>query len=159
MQKLNCLIKVCFSPGPEMGKSGESSSSILPWQSGKRSKLDSLPTVGMTSHQVELLNFIETSCLQVRHLLANLYLVCFLWGSYVEDMDCFGLAIRIAELMSHWPMRNTLIIQLLESPIPAPAAPAPAAAPSQKASSGDISGTKRGTIDPLVSKRPEKNSE
>ena len=44
-------------------------------------------------------------------------------------------------------------IQLLESPIPAAA---PAAAPSQKASSDDISGTKRGTIDPLVSKRPEK---
>ena len=40
-------------------------------------------------------------------------------------------------------------IQLLESPIPAPA-------PSQKASSDDISGTKRGTIDPLVSKRLEK---
>ena len=33
---------------------------------------------------------------------------------------------------------------------------APAAAPSQKASSDDISGTKRGTIDPLVSKRQEK---
>jgi len=46
-------------------------------------------------------------------------------------------------------------IKLLESPIPA-AAPPP---PSQKASSDDISGTKRGTIDPLVSKRPEKNSE
>ena len=44
------------------------------------------------------------------------------------------------------------VIQLLESPIPA----APPAAPSQKASSDDISGTKRGTIDPLVSKRPEK---
>ena len=44
-------------------------------------------------------------------------------------------------------------IQLLESPIPAPPAPA---APSQKVSSDDISGTKRGTIDPLVSKRPEK---
>ena len=44
-------------------------------------------------------------------------------------------------------------IQLLESPIPA------AAPVSQKASSDDISGTKRGTIDPLVSKRPEKNSE
>ena len=43
-------------------------------------------------------------------------------------------------------------IQLLESPIPAPAA----AAVSQKASSDDISGTKRGSIDPLVSKRPEK---
>ena len=41
-------------------------------------------------------------------------------------------------------------IQILESPIPAPAAV------SQKASSGDISGTKRGSIDPLVSKRPEK---
>ena len=45
-------------------------------------------------------------------------------------------------------------IQLLESPIPAAAPPAPA--PSQKASSDDISGTKRGTIDPPVSKRPEK---
>ena len=48
----------------------------------------------------------------------------------------------------------TNFIKLLESPIPAAAAPA--APPSQKASSGDISGTKRGTIDPLVSKRPEK---
>ena len=38
-------------------------------------------------------------------------------------------------------------IQLLESPIPA------APAPSQKASSDDISGTKRGIIDPLVSKQ------
>ena len=45
-------------------------------------------------------------------------------------------------------------IQLLESPIPAP--PAAAAPPSQKASSDDISETKRGTIDPLVSKQPEK---
>ena len=49
-------------------------------------------------------------------------------------------------------------IKLLESPIPAPPPP-PAAAPSQKASGDDISGTKRGTIDPLVSKGPEKNSE
>ena len=39
-------------------------------------------------------------------------------------------------------------IQLLESPIPA----APPAPPSQKTSSDDILGTKRGTIDPLVSK-------
>ena len=31
--------------------------------------------------------------------------------------------------------------------------------PSQKVSSGDISGTKRGIIDQLVSKRPETNSE
>ena len=50
-------------------------------------------------------------------------------------------------------MSNTQVqIQLLESPIPAP----PAAPVSQKASSDGISGTKRGTIDPLVSKRPEK---
>ena len=49
-------------------------------------------------------------------------------------------------------------IKLLESPIPAPPPPAAAApaAPPQKASSSNISGTKRGTIDPLVSKRPEK---
>ena len=45
-----------------------------------------------------------------------------------------------------------LSIKLLESPIPT-AAPA---APSQKAHFDNISGTKRGTIDPLVSKRPEK---
>ena len=44
-------------------------------------------------------------------------------------------------------------IQLLESPIPAAAPPA---AVSQKASSDDISGTKRDTIDPLVTKRPKK---
>ena len=39
-----------------------------------------------------------------------------------------------------------ILIQLLESPIPAAAAPPP----SQKAPSDDISGTKRGTVDPLV---------
>ena len=50
---------------------------------------------------------------------------------------------------------SELDIKLLESPIPAPPPP-PAAPPSQKASSDDISGTKRGTIDPLVSKRPVK---
>ena len=43
-------------------------------------------------------------------------------------------------------------IQLLESPIPTTTAPVV----SQKAPSDDISGAKRGTIDPLVSKRPEK---
>ena len=48
-----------------------------------------------------------------------------------------------------------IFTQLLESPIPPSAAAAPAR-PSQKASSGDIPGTKRGIIDPLVSKRPEK---
>ena len=42
---------------------------------------------------------------------------------------------------------NSPVIQLPESPIPTL---------SQKASSGNISGTKRGIIDPLVSKRPEK---
>ena len=47
-------------------------------------------------------------------------------------------------------------IQPLEYPIPAAAAAAPAA--SQKPSHGDISGTKRDIIDPLVSKRPETNS-
>ena len=41
-------------------------------------------------------------------------------------------------------------IQLLESPIPTPATAT--ATLSQKASSGNISGTKRGIIDPLVSK-------
>ena len=52
-----------------------------------------------------------------------------------------------------------MYIKLLESPIPAAAAAAAPAAPSQKAHCDNISGTKRGTIDPLVSKRPEKNSE
>ena len=45
-------------------------------------------------------------------------------------------------------------IQLLEYPIP------PALLlPSQKNAHGHISGTKRGIIDPLVSKRPRKKSE
>ena len=48
------------------------------------------------------------------------------------------------------------IIKLLESPIPPAAAAAAAPAPSQKAHCDNISGTKRGTIDLLVSKRPEK---
>ena len=52
------------------------------------------------------------------------------------------------------PLLTEMTIKLLEYPSPPPAAPP--AAPSQKASSDDISGTKRGTIDPLVSKRPEK---
>ena len=43
-------------------------------------------------------------------------------------------------------------IQLLESPIPTTTP----TTPSQKASSGDISGTKRGIIDPLVSNDREK---
>ena len=43
------------------------------------------------------------------------------------------------------------VIQVLESPIPTTPTTL-----SQKASSGDISGTKRDIIDPLVSKRPEK---
>ena len=41
-------------------------------------------------------------------------------------------------------------IKLLESPIPTP--PATATASSQKAHFDNISGTKRGSIDPLVSK-------
>ena len=55
----------------------------------------------------------------------------------------------LSQLFLCWHM---IIIQLLESPIPTTAA----APVSQKASSDNISGTKRGTIDPLVSKRPEK---
>ena len=46
---------------------------------------------------------------------------------------------------------KNIVIQLLEFQIPTPAP----ARPSQKASSGDILGTKRGIRDPLVSKRPE----
>ena len=55
-------------------------------------------------------------------------------------------------------IQKSKCIKLLESPIPAPPPPAAdaPAAPSQKASSDNILGTKRGTIDPLVSKRPEK---
>ena len=45
-------------------------------------------------------------------------------------------------------------INLLEYP-----SPAHTTTPSQKALHGDISVTKRGIIDPLVSKQPEKNSE
>ena len=53
-------------------------------------------------------------------------------------------------------MVNMVVIKLLESPIPTPPTPP---TPSQKAHFDNISGTKRGSIDPLVSKRPEKNSE
>ena len=59
-----------------------------------------------------------------------------------------------------WPICEILrnnIIQLLESPIgTTTTATTTTPAMSQKASSGDVSGTKRGIIDPLVSKRPEK---
>ena len=53
----------------------------------------------------------------------------------------------------YWVQFAVCFIQLLESPIHATASTATL---SQKASSGNISGTKRGIIDPLVSKRPEK---
>ena len=49
--------------------------------------------------------------------------------------------------------RNCCHIKLLESPIPAAAAPAPA--PPSSALYTQPLCTKRGTIDPLVSKRPE----
>ena len=45
-----------------------------------------------------------------------------------------------------------VFINLLEYP-----SPAPPTTPSQKSSHGNISGTKRDIIDPLVSKQPEKN--
>ena len=48
---------------------------------------------------------------------------------------------------------NAEIIELIEYSIPA------RAAASQKPSSADISETKSGIIDPLVSKRPEKLTE
>ena len=49
-----------------------------------------------------------------------------------------------------------IVIQLLESPIPTSTTATTPTTTSQKASSGDISGTKRGSTDPLVSKRPQK---
>ena len=50
-------------------------------------------------------------------------------------------------------MFSTIVsIKILECPIPPTTT---AARPSQKPSNGDISGTKRGIIDPLVSKQPE----
>ena len=84
--------------------------------------------------------------------------------------DIVQLIIGIQYLLMHWTMllpqfchHHILFlcltnicqtIKLLESPIPATAP-----TPSQKAHFDNISGTKRGSIDPLVSKRPEKNSE
>ena len=65
--------------------------------------------------------------------------------------SCFVLTPRFCHF------QDCYSIKLLESPIPTPAAPTPT--PSQKAHFDNISGTKRGSIDPLVSKRPEKNSE
>ena len=52
----------------------------------------------------------------------------------------------------HFYPMQTYQPTILEYSIPAPTA----ATPSQKPSHGDISGTKRGIIDPLVSKRLEK---
>ena len=62
------------------------------------------------------------------------------------------------KLYLNWPFKifpyaESTFIKLLESPIPATAT---ATASSQKAHFDNIWGTKRGTIDPLVSKRPEK---
>ena len=44
-----------------------------------------------------------------------------------------------------------ILIQLLESPIPSPTTPTPTPTPTT------TSQTKRGSIDPMVSKRPEKS--
>ena len=51
------------------------------------------------------------------------------------------------------PSKFQNFIQLLESPIPTTTT-SPATTTSQKESSGDILGTKRGIIDPLMSKCP-----
>ena len=71
----------------------------------------------------------------------------YLWTSGDNCHHCLMLLTSLTPIFKNH--NCSWIIQLLESPIPAPAPPAP----SQKASSDDISGTKRGTIDPLVSKR------
>ena len=59
-------------------------------------------------------------------------------------------------MLNHLMVVEMHEIKLLESPIPT-APTAATATSSQKAHFDNISGTKRGTIDPLVSKRPEKN--
>ena len=61
------------------------------------------------------------------------------------------------EMKTHYSklQRKRWRIQLLEFPIPTPTTTPTTPTASQKATSGDISGTKRGIIDPL-SKRPEK---
>ena len=83
----------------------------------------------------------------------NTYKCCIKWpafGWYIRWALSVYICIHLYEYITN------VYIKLLESPIPAPPPPPAAAAPSQKASSDDISGTKRGTIDPLVSKQPEK---
>ena len=67
------------------------------------------------------------------------------------DLSSLGQAGQVCETMCIEHMLVSWSIQLLESPIPATTP-----ATSQKASSGDISGTKRVIIDPLVSKQSEK---
>ena len=62
----------------------------------------------------------------------------------------FLLPLLACEWSQEVRLPTEMNIKLLESPIPAPTAS------SQKAHFDNISGTKRGTIDPLVSKRPEK---
>ena len=86
------------------------------------------------------------------------------WGHiyYITTLYfSFNILYQISEknaVLTFWRpgLSARVPIKLLESPIPTATPPAP---PSQKAHFDDISGTKRGTIDPLVSKRPEKNSE
>ena len=73
-----------------------------------------------------------------------------------QRMD-FSLKYQLLGFKKHYILWMKQRIKLLESPIP-PAPPAPPT-PSQKTHFDNISGTKRGSIDPLVSKRPEKNSE
>ena len=81
------------------------------------------------------------------------------WMEYIEKRNSLSISSKaISEVISPPPLAvaeyqilspikvETLHIKLLESPIP------PAPAPSQKAHFDNISGTKLGTIDPLVSK-------
>ena len=75
---------------------------------------------------------------------------------YQEKMGGLGCSsLSYMTEFLHMTELRCLHIKLLESPIPTAAAAAPTAS-SQEAHFDDISGTKRGTIDPLVSKRPEK---
>ena len=78
-----------------------------------------------------------------------------------EQIILCGYCSNQAQPQDHWTgvksrlfdKANTAIlvsIQLLEYPIP------PSSSSSQKPTPGDISGTKRAIIDPLVSKQPEK---
>ena len=80
-----------------------------------------------------------------------------------HQMDGWGPSARIHAACSQWGehsrrliLLNLLLLSYSTPRVPNSCSSSSSVRPSQKASSGDISGTERGIIYPLVSKRPKK---